>query len=165
MEIGPPDIEAVCEAGFLGVLGALERRPATPENTEVRVGARLALWVEASQPLTFAITASRPVGYGEATAHWEPPPELTPELDGGLGTAPHETEGFSVFYSTKATAEPGTIYWQASFVSPASLGCPERVIRTPIRAVLIVFRRPTAAQPEPQEAPFTQPAQKTHLQS
>ncbi len=141
----------------------------TPQGTEVRAGARLAVWAKASQPITFAIASVLPAGDelpSGGSANREPP-ELEPELDGGVGTAPHETEGFSVFYSTKATAKPGTIYWQASLVVPADSECPESVIRTQIHSVIIVPQPPITRQPEeaPEETPNTQPPKPAWFQT
>jgi hypothetical protein len=80
------------------------------EGAAVPVGAPVTFTGNARAPVTFAVASS-------------PTLLATPDIDSGLGSAqPALGEGYS-FTSTKTSAKPGTVYWDASFSTAGFKEC------------------------------------------
>jgi hypothetical protein len=80
------------------------------EGTAVPVGAPVTFTGNAGAPVTFAVASS-------------PALLATPDIDSGLGSAqPAPGESYS-FTSAKTTANPGTVYWDASFSTAGFKEC------------------------------------------
>jgi hypothetical protein len=139
-----PSPAITCALASEGRLHALERTLAPSEGTTVTAGTPLTFSGNASAPVTFAVASS-------------PALLSNPDIDGGPGSAVPVSSGSSLTYtymftSTKATATPGTVYWDAYF-SNANLaecaGQPPRIYTTPARTLTVL--------PAPVSPPTTPP--------
>jgi hypothetical protein len=136
-----------CYNDSQGVLGGLEASLAPANGASVQAGAPVTFSGNASTPVTFAVASS-------------PALLSNPDIDGGPGSAVPISSGPSptytyMFTSTKATATPGTVYWDASFSSANLVECagqPPNIYTTPARA-LTVLPAPVSPPPTPPTPP------------
>ncbi len=133
-----------CYNDSQGALGRLEASLTPANGTSVQAGAPVTFSGNASTPVTFAVASS-------------PALLSNPDIDGGPGSAVPISSGPSptytyMFTSTKATATPGTVYWDASFSSANLVECagqPPNIYTTAARALTVL--------PAPVSPPATPP--------
>jgi hypothetical protein len=142
--VGPPSPAAICSTASEADLSALEQRLQPSDETTLQAGAPVTFSGYSAAPLMFAVASS-------------PALLSSPNVDSGTGSAQPQASGspLYIFTSTKATATPGTIYWNASF-SDATLaecaGLPPTTYTTPTRT-LSVLPAPASPPPTPSSTP------------
>jgi hypothetical protein len=139
---------ALCASASDAHLAALEATLAPSGGTTVTVGTPVTLSGNSSSPVMFAVASS-------------PALLSNPDIDGGPGSAVPISSGPSptysyTFTSTRATATPGTVYWDASFSDANIVECagqPPSVYTTPAHALTVLpapTPTPSSTPPAPQ---------------
>lgn len=140
VEQGEPAPWAICWASEQTDLSVLERSLGPSDGASVQAGTPVTFSGPSKAPLTFALASS-------------PASLSSPDIDRGLGSVqPGASPSTYVFTSTKATATPGTVYWDASFTDAALPGCEGRpqTLTTQARTLTVL--------PVPAPAPVSTPA-------
>jgi hypothetical protein len=136
---GPPPPYLACfnssEADLLSLEHSLSPASSPTAGGTVPVGAAVTFSGNSVAPVTFGVASS-------------PALLSSPDIDSGLGSA--QPEGLYTFISTKVTATPVTVYWDASFSNatlPACEGMTASTYTTAVRtlAVLPAPSPPTTA--------------------
>ncbi len=152
MEITPFE---ECHSASTGALVVLEATlsPSTADATAI-AGTSVTFSGRSHYPVRFAVASSQ-------TAL------SSPDIDSGLGAAVSSgvpPEYTYTFPSTKATAKPGTVYWDASFSTaeiPACAGLGPYTETTSPRTLTVVpptQTKPATPAPSPTPAPLLAPA-------
>jgi hypothetical protein len=147
---GPPSPALLCALAGEGQFDELKGTLAPYEGTTVTMGTPVTFSGDSPSPVTFAVASSPAL-----LSH--------PDIDGGPGSAeptssrPPPTYAYT-FTSTKATATPRVVYWDASFSNADIAECsgqPLRIYTTPVQVLTVVpvlSSRPSSAPP-PSPAP------------
>ncbi len=149
--VGPPSPALVCSSASQANLGVLENRLSPSDGATVQAGTPITFSGNSGSPLTIEVASSRAL---LATI---------PDIDSGLASA--LPEPYSVgpplinaytFTSAKATATPGTIYWDASFSTASITACqglPASTEITTVRALTVLPLPAPIAAPAPPATP------------
>jgi hypothetical protein len=157
--VGPPSPALICSSAGLADLGALENQLSPANGATVQAGTPIVFSGNSESPLTFAVASS-------------PALLSSPDIDGGLASAQPQpySSGPPVvntytFTSTKATATPGVVYWDASFSTASLAQCvglaPYTDTTTP-RTLTVLPAPAPIPTPAPAPAP-TPPAPPVHV--
>jgi hypothetical protein len=128
-----PEIE--CALTREGAIDELRTTLEPKEGATVQVGSSVTLSVRSRSPVSFAIASS---------------PELlaSSDIDSGMGIA--GPSGIYTFTSDKATAVPGTVYWDASISNvnfPECAGFPSFGYTTTPHKLMVSLPTPTPTPP------------------
>jgi hypothetical protein len=133
--------EIQCALTREGAIDELRATLAPEEGATVPVGSSVTLSARFGSPVSFAIASS---------------PELLPnsDIDSGMGIA--GPTGIYTFTSDKATAVPGTVYWDASISNanfPECAGFPSFSYTTTPRKLIVSLPTPMQPPTPPSPAP------------
>jgi hypothetical protein len=151
---GPPPPWSICFSASQADLGVLEASLSPANGATVSAGAPVIFSGHSESMPTFAVASSAAL-------------LSSPDIDSGPGSAQPQpsSSGPPVVYayafsSTKATATPGTVYWQASFSSAGIAECTgltPSTYTTAVRTLTIVPAPSPPPAPVIPEAPVTPP--------
>lgn len=138
----PPSPSLMCYLAGRSWLGALEVKLSPASEATVQAGTPVTFSGYAQPSVTFAVASSLSL-------------LSSPDIDSGLGSVQPEPSGpLNTFTSAKASATPGTIYWDASFSDATLPECagvpPGTTFTTPPRTLTVL---PAPAPPPPPTAP------------
>jgi hypothetical protein len=110
--------------------------------------------VQTGTPVTFSGNSSAPVTFAVASSSAL---LSSPDIDGGPGSLQPGTSSYT-FTSTKATATPGTVYWDASFSDATLAECAGESSTTFTTQVRTLTVLPAPSPPTTMVTPATAPA-------
>jgi hypothetical protein len=143
----PPPPGSICAGNGRASLSVLEASLSPANGATVPVGSPVTFSGPSESPVTFAVASSMAL-------------LSSPDIDSGPGSA--QPEPFSsgppliytyAFISTKATATPGTVYWDASFSDATLAGCEGLSPATYTTHPRTLTVLPAPASPVPTPAP------------
>lgn len=144
----PTSPGALCQGNGRVALTVLEASLSPADGATVQTGTPVTFSGSSAVPVTFAVASSAAL-------------LSSPDIDSGPGsTQPGMSPSTYAFTSTKTTATPQTVYWEASFSTATLNGCEglsPGTYTTPARTLTVVAA-PATKGPEPGPPPPMAPA-------